>query len=120
MTKKRISKSKDNSPHIPQSKKIKNKLLIKDNVKLTEKQAELIKQIKDKQTKLIFVSGPAGTAKTFTAILGGLHLLNDKRVSELIYVRSVVESSDNKIGFLPGEVDDKLKQITLKCLSKKK
>ena len=57
---------------------------------------------------MIFVSGPAGTAKTFTAILGGLHLLNDKRVSELIYVRSVVESSDNKIGFLPGEVDDKL------------
>lgn len=110
MTKKRVTKSKtkDSSPHVPQSKKIRGKFSIKDNVKLTDKQMALLETIKSKESNLIFISGPAGTSKTYTSILGGLQLLNDKRVSDLIYVRSVVESSENKIGFLPGEVDDKL------------
>lgn len=37
-----------------------------------------------------------------------MHLINDKRVSELIYIRTAVESSDSKLGFLPGEMDDKM------------
>jgi molecular chaperone Hsp33 len=43
-----------------------------------------------------------------TVYTPGLHLINEKRVSEIIYVRSAVESSDSKLGFLPGEMDDKL------------
>lgn len=107
MTKKFSSNKEDNSPKVPQGKKIRNKLLIKD-IRLTEKQIDLIKKIRDKESKIIFISGPAGTSKTYTSILGGLHLLNDKKVSELIYVRSAVESADSKLGFLPGELDDKL------------
>jgi phosphate starvation-inducible PhoH-like protein len=85
----------------------KNKLTIKD-IRLTEKQIDLIKKIRSNDSKIIFISGPAGTSKTYTSILGGLHLLNDRKVSELIYVRSAVESADSKLGFLPGELDDKL------------
>ena len=33
---------------------------------------------------------------------------HDKKVSELIYIRTAVESSDSKLGFLPGEMDDKM------------
>lgn len=57
---------------------------------------------------MVFIAGPAGTAKTFTSILAGLQLINEKKVSEIIYVRSAVESSDSKLGFLPGEMDEKM------------
>ena len=98
---------KDNSPKIPQNSKIRDTIQIK-SIDLTEKQKQLLEIMRDKNTKLVFVSGPAGTSKTYTAILAGLHLINDKRVSELTYIRTAVESSDSKLGFLPGEMDEKM------------
>jgi len=62
----------------------------------------------DKSTKLMFVSGPAGTSKTYLSVLVSLMMMNEKRVSDLIYIRSAVESSDSKLGFLPGEADEKM------------
>ena len=62
----------------------------------------------NKNTKLVFISGPAGTSKTYTSVMAALSLVNDKRVSEIVYVRSIVESSDSKLGFLPGEMDEKM------------
>ena len=54
-------------------------------------------------TELMFCTGPAGTSKTFLAILTSLQLLNLGAIEKILYVRSVVESSDSKLGFLPGE-----------------
>lgn len=34
--------------------------------------------------------------------------MNLKKVSDLLYLRSAVESSENKIGFLPGEANEKM------------
>ena len=62
----------------------------------------------DKTTKIVFVSGPAGTSKTYMAVYAALTLLNLRRVSDLIYIRSAVECSDSKIGFLPGIVEEKM------------
>jgi phosphate starvation-inducible PhoH-like protein len=56
---------------------------------------------------MVIVSGPAGTSKTFLSVLAALELLNQKKMSDIVYVRSVVESADVKMGFLPGERDDK-------------
>ena len=97
----------DTSPKIHQNEKLRDKISISER-SLTERQIELLNVLNDKNTKLVFISGPAGTAKTYTSILSGLHLINDKRVSEIVYVRSVVESSDTKLGFLPGEMDEKM------------
>ncbi len=102
-----MSKRKDTSPKVHQNTKIKDSIQIK-SVELTEKQKELIDILTNKNTKLVFISGPAGTSKTYTSVLAGLNLINDKRVSEIIYVRSAVESSDSKLGFLPGEMDEKM------------
>jgi phosphate starvation-inducible PhoH-like protein len=62
----------------------------------------------NKAAKLIFVTGPAGTSKTFLAVLYALKMINEKRVSDLVYIRSAVESADSKLGYLPGEADEKL------------
>jgi phosphate starvation-inducible PhoH-like protein len=45
-------------------------------------------------------------------------LIDEKRVSDLIYVRSVVESADVKMGTLPGEADDKLSPYTRPLVDK--
>ena len=102
-----MNKKKDTSPKVHQNEKIKESVRI-DERQLTPKQIELLNLLQNKTTKLVFISGPAGTAKTYTSILAGLTLLNHKRVSEIIYVRSIVESSDSKLGFLPGEMDEKM------------
>ncbi len=101
------NKKSDTSPRVHQNTKIRDDVKI-DQRELTPKQIELLELLKNKNTKCVFISGPAGTSKTFTSILAGLYLLNQKRVSEIVYVRSIVESSDSKLGFLPGEMDEKM------------
>ncbi len=101
------NKKSDTSPKVHQNAKIRDDIKI-DQRELTPKQIELLELLKNKNTKCVFISGPAGTSKTFTSILAGLYLLNQKRVSEIVYVRSIVESSDSKLGFLPGEMDEKM------------
>jgi phosphate starvation-inducible PhoH-like protein len=97
----------DRSPIIPQRSKLKTNLKIYKR-ELTEKQHQFLTLAEDKSSKIIFVSGPAGTSKTFLSVLHALSMINEKRVSDLIYIRSAVESSDTKLGFLPGEANDKL------------
>jgi len=98
---------KDTSPIIPQRNKIKNILSVHQR-NLNEKQKQFLELALSKETKIIFVSGPAGTSKTYMAVYAALTLLNQRRVSDLIYIRSPVESSEAKLGFLPGEAEDKM------------
>ncbi len=56
----------------------------------------------------MFLSGPSGSSKSFLATLAVLELMNLKKVSDLLYIRSIVESSDNKMGYLPGSAEEKL------------
>jgi|SRR5579862_750919 len=109
MKNKRIdNKVQDTSPSIPQRNKIKNQLSLKKRDNLTEKQKQFLEVAMDKNTKIMFVQGPAGTSKTYMAVFAALQLLNERRMSDIIYIRSAVESSDSKLGFLPGEADDKM------------
>lgn len=114
---KKHKKNQDTSPKVPQNEKIRGDLKIQRR-ELTEKQKKFLEVALHKDTKMMFVSGPAGTSKTFLAVLAGLELLNAKRMSDIIYLRSAVESSDNKLGFLPGEVADKLQPYIQPLLDK--
>ncbi len=98
--------SRDNSPHVAQRDKLKDSIEIR-NFPWTDKQKLLIDLILDKDNSIIFVSGPAGTAKTLVGVYCGLLLLNQKRVSDILYIRSVIESASKSIGALPGEISDK-------------
>jgi phosphate starvation-inducible PhoH-like protein len=99
---------RDTSPIIQQRSKYKGPLSVYNRPDLTAKQKELIDLALDNKTKLIFVSGPAGTSKSYLSVLIGLKLLEQKKISDIVYVRSIVESADQKIGYLPGEVNDKI------------
>ena len=99
--------TEDHSPVIPQRSKLKSVLHIYKR-ELNDRQKEFLTLAGDKASKIIFVSGPAGSAKTFLAVFHALIMINEKRVSDLVYIRSAVECSDAKLGFLPGEADAKM------------
>ena len=84
----------------------------------TEKQKEFFRVALDRDTKIVFVEGPAGCAKTLLSTYCGLQLLNMKVSSEIMYLRSAVESSDRSLGFLPGDANDKLRFYNLPFLDK--
>lgn len=106
--KKTSKNNNDTSKLVYQGNKLKNKLNIRLRDDYTDKQKELFEILTNKNTKIVFLIGPAGTAKTYTSILSSLQLMNDKKISDILYVRAAVESSDSKLGFLPGELDQKL------------
>jgi len=97
----------DKSPIVPQKNKIKSEIEINQR-ELTIKQKQFLDIALDKTTKMMYISGPAGTSKTYISVLAALTLMNQKRVSDILYLRSAVESADSKIGFLPGEADEKM------------
>jgi len=84
----------------------------------TEKQKDFFRVALHPSTKIIFVSGPAGTSKTLLATYCSLQLLNLKCIEEIMYLRSAVESSDKSLGYLPGNADEKLKFFNLPFLDK--
>jgi phosphate starvation-inducible protein PhoH len=92
---------KDKSPVVHQRNKIEHYLTIFQR-ELTEKQKKFIELAMDRNVKLLLVSGPAGSTKTYLSVLASLMLMNEKKVSDILYVRSVVESADVKMGTLPG------------------
>ena len=98
----------DSSPKVYQKSKINYKLDIGGRDDFTENQIELIKTILDKRNSVIFIQGPSGTSKTYTAIYAALHLLNKKAVSDLVYVRSIAESASKSLGSLPGDFSEKM------------
>ncbi len=97
----------DNSPYVFQRDKIKHDLVIRE-LPWTEKQKALIELIHDKKTKIVFLSGVAGTSKTIVSAYCALKQLQERKVSDIVYVRSVVESASRSMGFLPGSMEDKL------------
>lgn len=98
---------KDKSPYVGQRDKLSQPLHIKARYEVTPKQQQLIDIILDKDTKVVFVSGPAGTAKTLIGVYAGLLLLDEKRLSDIVYVRSAVESASRSLGFLSGPMEEK-------------
>jgi len=107
------------SPKSVQREKIKNELTIRE-FDWTEKQKHLISLIRDKDSKLVFISGPAGVSKSLVSVYCGLQLLNNRRVSEIIYSRPILESADtnSKLGFLPGDRDSKVEPYLYVAIQK--
>lgn len=113
-----IDNGKDKSVVVPQKNKVEFKLNIFERNDLTEKQKELNDLILDKETKVVFINGPAGTSKTFCAIYCGLKLLNEKRISDIVYVRTIIESASKSLGSLPGEMGLKMEPFLMPLMDK--
>lgn len=101
---------KDTSPRVPQRDKISDQLELNiKELEWTEKQKKLIQLINEKETKIVFVKGPAGSSKSICAVYCGLQALKARKTSHIIYSRPILESADagSRLGFLPGQLSEK-------------
>ena len=71
----------------------------------TVNQRQMVSEIK--KNDLLFVIGPAGTGKTYTAVALSVKALKSKEVKRIILTRPAVEAGEN-LGFLPGDLKEKL------------
>jgi len=56
---------------------------------------------------LVIAEGPAGTGKTYTAIALAVRALKNHEVKKIVLTRPAVEAGE-RLGFLPGDMKDKL------------
>lgn len=73
-------------------------------VNLSTKQKEILRRLKEYD--LLFVTGAAGTGKTYAACLAALEALDKGQVDKIIICRPLV--STEPLGFLPGDVGEKV------------
>ena len=71
----------------------------------SEGQARLMDAID--QRSLVIALGPAGTGKTYLAVTKAVEALEAGKVAKIVLSRPAVEAGES-IGFLPGDVEDKL------------
>jgi phosphate starvation-inducible PhoH-like protein len=71
---------------------------------LNREQEKAVNDIYD--NKIIVITGAAGTAKSFTSVYASMKMLVEKKISNVTLSRPMVTTE--KMGFLPGTVDDKI------------
>ena len=74
---------------------------------LSDRQKDLVKLAINNSNKIIFISGPAGSTKTYVAVYSALRQLKTNEDLDLLYVRTVIESADKGLGALPGDIGEK-------------
>lgn len=86
---------------------IKNRKSIVINAQ-SENQKIYLNQLSDPTIDVVVVSGPAGTGKTYLAMLTAIKALRAKETDKIILTRPAVTVDDEKHGFLPGDLTEKM------------
>ena len=89
-----------------------------NKVNFTEKQKSFYSIASNKDNKITFVSGPAGSSKTFMSVYSSLRLLSQSPDMDLIYVRTIIESADKGLGALPGDLNEKFNPYIIPLMEK--
>ena len=71
-------------------------------------QEKYIIALTDPEIDIVMVSGPAGTGKTYLAMLAALQAMRNGECDRIILTRPAVAVDDEKHGFLPGDLNSKM------------
>ena len=74
-------------------------------IQLRQSQKAYVRNVNENQ--IIFCHGPAGTSKTFTACYIGLKMFAAGDIQKIVLCKPL-EDSGRSLGFIPGDVDDKV------------
>lgn len=75
-------------------------------------QEKYIISLLDENTDIVVVSGPAGTGKTYLAMVAAIKALRSSECERIILTRPAVGVDDEKHGFLPGDINAKMEPWT--------
>ena len=70
-------------------------------------QQNYLKTLQDSSKSIVLAIGPAGTGKTMLAVQVGIKLFQDGIVEKIVVTRPAV-SVDEDLGFLPGDLNEKM------------
>lgn len=73
---------------------------------LTRNQSKFVKSLDSKS--LVFLTGPAGSGKTFLSCKHAIEQLSTDKYEKLIITRPAITISNEQHGFLPGDIDEKM------------
>tara|TARA_R110000824_G_scaffold378149_2_gene569618 strand:+ start:1561 stop:2268 length:708 start_codon:yes stop_codon:yes gene_type:complete len=79
-----------------------------NNLRLTARQKEFLALALSHKTQIMFISGPAGSTKTYMAVYAALRHLSSGDDLDMLYVRTIIESGDKGLGALPGNIEEKI------------
>ncbi len=68
-------------------------------------QAEYLRAIRE--NPLVLGIGPAGTGKSYLAVVAAVNALRERQVARIVLTRPAVEAGE-KLGFLPGDLQEKV------------
>lgn len=77
-------------------------------VPVTQRQKEYRDVLCAADPSIVVVTGPAGTAKTFGAVMVAIEKLRAGAVERIVLTRPAV-GADEDLGFLPGDLEDKMR-----------
>jgi phosphate starvation-inducible protein PhoH and related proteins len=79
-----------------------------DLVPRTRNQERLVLALQDANQHIVVTAGPAGTGKTYLAMLAAVKAFRAEECERIILTRPAVGVEDEKHGFLPGDLNQKM------------
>ena len=78
----------------------------------TRNQERLVLALNDDRQHIVIAVGPAGTGKSYLAMLAAIRALRSGRCDRIVLTRPAVGVDDERHGFLPGDLNAKMEPWT--------
>ena len=96
----------ENTIRFDQVKPVKQRAI--DIVPRTRNQERLVLALQDTDQHIVITAGPAGTGKTYLAMLAAVKAFRAGEVDRIVLTRPAVSVEDEQHGFLPGDLNQKM------------
>ena len=96
----------ENTIRFDQVKPVKQRPI--DIVPRTRNQEKLVLALQDDSQHIVVTAGPAGTGKTFLAMLAAVKAFRNGDVDRIVLTRPAVGVEGEEHGFLPGDLNQKM------------
>lgn len=98
--------NQENTIRFDQAKPVKERPI--DIVPRTRNQERLVLALQNEDQHIVVTTGPAGTGKTYLAMLAAVKAFRAGEVDRIVLTRPAVEVDGEKHGFLPGDLNQKM------------
>jgi len=96
----------ENTIRFDQVKPVKQRPI--DIVPRTRNQEKLVLALQDDSQYIVVTAGPAGTGKTYLAVLAAIKAFREGEVDRIVLTRPAVSVENENHGFLPGDLNQKM------------